>query len=132
MSANDRQPGGEHYKSVTGIQHWDIMAEYDVPYLEGTATKYHRWKKKNGLEDLTKFQHYVEKIRELRFTNGYPAPSGTPADVWFPFCVANGVDPETAQACFLILNWEDTAQIDQCLVILEQLITQESLGNVPE
>lgn len=64
MGANDRQVGGSHYKAKT--QHWDIVAEHDLDYFQGQITKYvMRWKKKNGLQDLEKARHFLDKYIEL-------------------------------------------------------------------
>jgi len=64
MKANDIQVGGEHYK--TEYQHWDAMVDlYGPEYLLGCATKYIvRWRRKNGLEDLKKSIHYIQKAIE--------------------------------------------------------------------
>lgn len=63
-SANDIQFGGSHYKT-TGPQHWDVIDEYNYPYLEGCATKYLlRHHAKNGKEDLQKAWHFATKIAE--------------------------------------------------------------------
>ena len=65
MSANQRQVGGEHYKTG-GREHWDIVVEHDLDYFQGQITKYvMRWKKKNGVEDLRKAQHFLEKYIEV-------------------------------------------------------------------
>jgi hypothetical protein len=62
--ANDRQEGGDHYKS--SIQHWDFVAANDLDYFQGAITKYvARWKKKNGLMDLKKARHFLDKYIEL-------------------------------------------------------------------
>ena len=61
MSANDKQVGGDHYKS--GYQHWDFVIETQMHYLLACATKYiTRHRKKNGKQDLEKSLHYVEKF----------------------------------------------------------------------
>lgn len=61
MSANDKQIGGNHYRTGDK-QHWDWCVEHDIGYLEGCATKYiARWRDKNGTEDLEKSLHYIEK-----------------------------------------------------------------------
>lgn len=63
--ANAIQHGGTHYKDQT-IQPWDFIAQNNLGFLEGNVVKYvSRWKKKNGLEDLKKAQHYLEKLIEL-------------------------------------------------------------------
>lgn len=54
------QVGGDHYRA--SIQHWDLMEEHDVAYLEATASKYvTRWQKKGGSEDLRKSATYLER-----------------------------------------------------------------------
>lgn len=63
--ANGRQIGGAHYASDK-VQHWDFVMGHKLNYLEGNATKYlSRWRKKNGLQDLEKAEHYVTKLIEL-------------------------------------------------------------------
>lgn len=65
MAANDKQVGGGHYKG--GMEHWDIVAHHDLDYFQGQITKYvMRWKKKNGVQDLLKAQHFLEKYIELQ------------------------------------------------------------------
>lgn len=63
MSANDTQVGGDHYKME--YQHWDFVTDLKLPYLIGCSTKYPtRWRGKNGLEDLRKAVHYINKAEE--------------------------------------------------------------------
>lgn len=65
MNANDTQVGGSHYKARDGVQHWDLMIQLGVPYTIACATKYiWRWRDKNGLEDLRKAVHYIQKTIE--------------------------------------------------------------------
>jgi Protein of unknwon function (DUF3310) len=64
MSANDKQVAGDHYKS--SIQHWDYVVANELDYFQAQITKYvTRWKKKNGLTDLEKALHFLEKYIEL-------------------------------------------------------------------
>lgn len=65
IDPNASQVGGAHYQG--DYQHWDFVREaLNGRYLEGCATKYvSRWRKKNGLQDLKKAAHYVEKIIHL-------------------------------------------------------------------
>ncbi len=61
---NTSQVGGSHYQSK--FQHWDLVnTVLHGRYLEGCVTKYMRWRKKNGVEDLKKAIHYIEKIISL-------------------------------------------------------------------
>lgn len=64
MSANDRQEGGFHYK-VEGIQCWDFVEAMGLGFLDGNVVKYvARWRKKNGVADLRKAAHYLDKLME--------------------------------------------------------------------
>jgi hypothetical protein len=69
IRANQKQIGGDHYRAHGDdtLQHWDIVRIFDLGYLIGNATKYlFRWRNKNGIEDLRKGIHYIEKqIEEL-------------------------------------------------------------------
>jgi hypothetical protein len=65
MSANDKQEGGDHYKSKA-IQPWDYIVSNGLGYLEGNVVKYvSRWKDKGGLQDLEKARHYLDKLIEV-------------------------------------------------------------------
>jgi hypothetical protein len=64
-SANEIQVGGDHYKKQS-IETWDFIVANDIGFLEGNAIKYlTRWKSKNGLQDLEKARHYVDKLIEV-------------------------------------------------------------------
>lgn len=68
MSASDRQVGGDHYKAK--LQHWDLLPllGFTEEYYIGQATKYlTRWRKKHGVRDIRKGQHFLEKLNELGF-----------------------------------------------------------------
>ena len=68
MSANEKQVAGNHYKTSNPDipQHWDIVALHNLDYFQGQITKYvMRWKNKNGLQDLQKAMHFLEKYIEL-------------------------------------------------------------------
>lgn len=64
-----KQVGGDHYKKHK-IQPWDAMKEWMSPdefqgFLLGNVIKYvARHKSKNGLQDLEKAKHYLEKLIE--------------------------------------------------------------------
>lgn len=63
--ANAIQHGGQHYKGMP-IEPWDYIVANDIGFLEGNAIKYlTRWKSKNGVEDLHKALHYVQKAIEV-------------------------------------------------------------------
>jgi len=63
--ANAKQYGGNHYKNKK-IEPWDYITANNIGYLDGTAIKYlSRWKEKNGIEDLRKAIHFIEKLIEV-------------------------------------------------------------------
>lgn len=63
-TSNDYQVGGTHYNS-RDYQHWDFVLDIEMNYLLACATKYvSRWKDKNGVQDLEKACHYLEKAKE--------------------------------------------------------------------
>lgn len=70
MSANKRQVAGSHYAKHGELQHWDVVDHFNLDYFQGQITKYvMRWKDKNGIEDLKKAQHFLEKYIELQKEN---------------------------------------------------------------
>ena len=65
VDANARQEGGTHYKQLS-IQPWDYIVSNNLGYLEGNVVKYvTRWQTKNGVQDLLKAKHYLDKLLEI-------------------------------------------------------------------
>jgi hypothetical protein len=74
-SANSHQVAGDHYQKMT-IQHWDVAALMGMDYWQGQITKYvMRWRDKNGIIDLKKARHFLDKYIELQelLKDGKPA-----------------------------------------------------------
>jgi hypothetical protein len=64
-AANTRQEGGNHYKALA-IQPWDYIIQNNLGFLEGNVIKYvTRWKEKEGLQDLQKARHFLDKLIEV-------------------------------------------------------------------
>ena len=62
--ANSRQVGGDHYGGGA-IQHWDLAVMFKWNWAQYQITKYvMRYLKKNGLQDLEKAQHFLQKLIE--------------------------------------------------------------------
>lgn len=108
--ANDRQVGGDHYKAE--YQHWDFVHDLDLDYWQACASKYvTRARKKNGLEDLQKAPHYLQKRSELSRANPTLRHStheiGTAVG---KLAHANGLTGKEAHAIFQIcMGWWDSA-----------------------
>ena len=65
MTANNMQVGGTHYEQ-NAIQPWDFIIGNNLSYLVGNIIKYLcRYKNKNGVEDLLKARHYLDKLIEV-------------------------------------------------------------------
>lgn len=80
MAANDKQEGGAHYKGAP-IEHWDFVLMHNIPYLEAQVIKYMmRWRKKNGVEDLRKARHFVEKLIEYELEQNTEVPTESLGD----------------------------------------------------
>ena len=63
--ANEIQHGGDHYKQKS-IEPWDYIVANGIGFLAGNAIKYlTRYKDKNGIEDLKKARHYIDKLIEV-------------------------------------------------------------------
>lgn len=91
------QVGGDHYKA--DIQHWDVMEDADVAYLEATASKYIiRWRKKGGPEDLKKAATYLQRA----LVEERSARRLVPADQLKALVTENGLDPWDAALLELI------------------------------
>ena len=65
MSAGRGQVGGDHYEK-TSIQPWEYIIANDLGFLVGNIVKYvSRYKEKNGIQDLEKARHYLNKLIEV-------------------------------------------------------------------
>lgn len=62
--ANKRQVGGDHYLTQP-IQLWDYIHKNGIGFLAGSAIKYlSRYQQKDGVQDLEKAKHFLEKLIE--------------------------------------------------------------------
>lgn len=122
-SANDRQPGGDHYQA--DYQHWDFCERNGLGYLESAATKYAtRWRKKSGLLDLEKALHYTDKLIELH-KEGWRGPRGCAplADVSI-FSEANDLIPTEENVVLFLSRWKTLDDLNQARAAICRLIEQ--------
>ena len=65
--ADDKQVGGSHYKAMNPAQeHWNLVVAYQWDYFTAQAIKYlMRWRAKNGVQDLEKARHFLDKLIEI-------------------------------------------------------------------
>lgn len=108
LSANSRQVGGSHYQKP--IQHWDFVAGHDYGYLAGQVTKYlFRWRDKNGLQDVQKASHFLQKLIEIEtqhLEEGFVAPS------IHEFLTANGIPEDEAYIMTMIHAFSENRNLE--------------------
>jgi hypothetical protein len=64
--ANDIQVGGNHYKQYGGFQPWDAWWYWKLNPFQAAILKYVvRYREKNGIKDLQKAKHFIDKLIEL-------------------------------------------------------------------
>lgn len=126
MVANLRQVGGTHYKTLDGgLQHWDIIDLYGIGYLEGCATKYiSRARKKNGIEDLHKAMHYIEKMIDLYHTDERRPRGSIPGDVLAAWYKSAGLNAKEAAICSQLLGYWTVPNLETVLVHIQDLMAE--------
>lgn len=125
MAANDRQVAGGHY-SGSAYQHWDYMADIRAGYHEGCATKYlARWRKKNGLQDLEKSAHFLEKQIEIAHQCGIRQTTHD-AMLLNRFVWANGIPAKEGELIQLILFANRVDDLQAALRGVRELIEQNA------
>lgn len=126
MGANEHQIGGDHYKAE--YQHWDLVLNARMPYLEAQITRYIcRWRKKDGIKDLEKALHYTNKLLE-NITLVFPIRSSAFLDKTFcvdeaeRFCKVNGIDEPERSIIVVCSHWWLRKHIDDVRKRIESII----------
>lgn len=126
MSSNDRQVGGDHYKS--DYEHWDFVEYVGLGYLEGCATKYvSRWRKKGGVDDLRKAEHYVDKLIEIGRRNRTHVDELRDSEI-VEFCDANKLWPSEANVVRLLTTWSSIKDLETAKACIQILIASHADG----
>lgn len=142
MRANDLQHGGDHYR--TDYQHWDWSIDIGLPYLESAATKYlTRWEKKNGVIDIKKAGHYMEKAVEA-FTEGRHSNTSFCSDAFaggsdllhaqattMAFCDANELSPLERDAVIACASWSDKESGEYAISLIRHIQAAVEQGKHP-
>lgn len=89
-------------------------------------TKYvSRWRRKNGLQDLEKARHFLEKLIES-YHDGSVRPL-QPYKVFskqaLGYCVMNELEGDERQIILSIATWADLSGLEQARVALDSLIS---------
>lgn len=105
MSANDTQIGGDHYKTKP-IQPWDFIIRNGIPWAEGSIVQYVvRWREKNGVEDLRKARHLLDKLIEEAEAEKPPVVIGT---------AMPSVPATVIAAAEMCARWDHTCPMERC------------------
>ena len=80
--ANNGQIGGDHYQTGEGkMQHWDWCWQQKYDQFQYCISKYvDRHKRKNGLQDLYKARHHLDKYIEVLEAEEKAAEQASQAD----------------------------------------------------
>jgi Protein of unknwon function (DUF3310) len=65
-AANAIQVGGNHYKKYGSLQPWDIWTLWNLNPFQAAILKYVvRYRDKEGVKDLEKARHFLDKLIEV-------------------------------------------------------------------
>lgn len=124
-NANARQVGGGHYRDKNPeFQHWDLMAVNHAGYFEGQITKYiARWREKNGVQDLEKAGHYLQKLMELVSEEKMVCPGRHTFEL-YRYCFTHDLSPDERMIFQLVLGFGSLEDLQRAADLLEQLKSQ--------
>jgi hypothetical protein len=137
MPANDERVP-KHYRS-DGYIHWDLIIETHTEYLAANATKYiSRWRKKNGLQDLQKAVHYIDKLIESAKLGFIESPMRVLPEINEPdfaevakFCLANNLSEREQIAVTELILWRNTDDLENARDTVNLLIEEAQSKPVP-
>ena len=124
MRASDRQVGGNHYEAE--VQHWDYAVRSETPNLEYAASKYvARWRNKNGVQDLEKAIHYLEKRIESVNLHIGTMKGGIYLPLMFgEFTSSTNCTVEEAAILYSIMHWTKVSELQTAIARIHILIQQ--------
>lgn len=128
---NGYQVGGGHYKNAEGYEHWDLVLDLNLGYLDGVATKYiTRWRKANKpVQDLQKSLHYVEKMistKRICFPR-LRAPYKTCCAYLHEFVEANDLVADDAAIVVALVTWETEEDLRAVARQIRQLLKEQDI-----
>lgn len=132
-SANEIQIGGNHYKKGS-YEHWDWAITVGLDYLASAASKYIvRWRDKNGVEDLRKAGHYIDKLIEVAPLIIHRLQLIRPAQKFIAvetrkFVRENALADHEASICYQLALWDDRDSLSEARGRLNTLILENITG----
>lgn len=119
---NAIQIGGSHYQ--TEYQVWDFTEKHGLGGLEMCIIKYIcRWREKdNGIMDLEKAIHYVDKLIDLHRHKGrVPKGCASTKDTMY-FCSMQGLTMTESYVVTKISRWSCFKELVACRESIQTLI----------
>lgn len=109
QGANSHMIGGDHYRKFNAdYQHWDLIEDHGIGYLEAAATKYvERWQHKDGKPGLEKAHHYITKLIEKHELKGRGPRGSVPLQVLYDYIEARQMG-ESEKQVFIVLTGDWT------------------------
>lgn len=101
------QVGGSHYKKVPPeFQHWNLVLVHRWDYFQAQAIKYiMRYKEKNGIQDLKKARHFVDKMIETELLTGRLEPKNETVEAPDPALVPEPVSAPVPEGQVKPTGW---------------------------
>ena len=125
--ANETQVGGSHYKH-SSYEHWDWAWDAGLDSFQYPITKYvARWKRKGGIEDLEKAEHYLVKYIEV-VERDKVIKQSAPEILLIQFMDwsrAEDLDNKQQALCSLVAHWVDTGGLKDALSLLKEYIAEQ-------
>jgi len=128
MIANEKQIGGDHYKTTGDLQHWDL---FGPEYLVGCATKYvSRWRRKGGNEDLEKALHYTQKLKEgcKKYPKTWRNPMELDIDTFNEWVFQSDLNMTEQTIIVRLIYWNDVDDIDIAIELIKDLINGDIIS----
>ena len=118
MTANEIQIGGEHYRH-SDYQHWDWAWDSGLDSFQYPITKYvARHKRKNGVEDLEKAEHYLTKYMEVLPSTAKSRTNDPNSEFFFKWSNSEKLDPMQHDICLLAVNYSEPGNLEKALDML--------------
>lgn len=129
MSANSKQVAGSHYQRGT-TQHWDVVSGLGIGYLEGCSSKYLiRWRDKNGIQDLEKAEHFLEKLLEMIEQGAITKNRAKIQEASLKrFYTENKIPYPESLIVDMTFRWKNAAHVRQALDLLRDFIEEQQGG----
>lgn len=116
--------GGDHYRKFDAkMQHWDLMEQYGIGYLESAATKYvERWRHKDGKPGLEKALHYTQKLIEMHEQIGRQPRGNVPLEALDAYLKPRDMGPLEKQIFGILTGYWTVEGLRYCVEMLTDMI----------